>query len=269
MKIKFLLLGTSLSLIPQLTSAQCVATQDCETLGYTETSCNGGKGVKCPFGNKWACIGITAEQCSELGFIYTCSETGEIGVGKDCNGKYHECICDTSYKYSCSGTGYAGGTGAACGGKYAQCNCIAGYEWKDGSCQTMNGPQSELYYCNGVVVGVKASNMDFYVAMRDLGQMYESEARSKCAQYVFCGNLKGILPNKNQLLTVYNNKSRINSLLTTYGGIKLTESTYWTSSSSGYGGAYLLQMYNGKLTYHYITSSDDGSDYARPILTSW
>ena len=49
--IKFLLIGTSLSFIPSLTFAQCVATQDCETLGYTETSCNGGKGVKCPFGN--------------------------------------------------------------------------------------------------------------------------------------------------------------------------------------------------------------------------
>ena len=35
-------------------SAQCVATQDCATLGYTETSCENG-GIKCPFGDKWAC----------------------------------------------------------------------------------------------------------------------------------------------------------------------------------------------------------------------
>ena len=35
-------------------SAQCVATQDCATLGYTETSCENG-GIKCPFGNTWAC----------------------------------------------------------------------------------------------------------------------------------------------------------------------------------------------------------------------
>ena len=35
-------------------SAQCVATQDCATLGYTETSCENG-GIKCPFGNAWAC----------------------------------------------------------------------------------------------------------------------------------------------------------------------------------------------------------------------
>ena len=37
-------------------TAQCVATQDCESLGYTETSCENG-GIKCPFGDKWACKG--------------------------------------------------------------------------------------------------------------------------------------------------------------------------------------------------------------------
>ena len=37
-------------------SAQCVATQDCATLGYTETSCK-NDGIKCPFGNYWACKG--------------------------------------------------------------------------------------------------------------------------------------------------------------------------------------------------------------------
>ena len=34
--------------------AQCVATQDCASLGYTENSCENG-GIKCPFGNAWAC----------------------------------------------------------------------------------------------------------------------------------------------------------------------------------------------------------------------
>lgn len=53
--LKFLLLGTSLSLIPTLTNAQCVATTDCASLGYTQTSCLDGKGLKCPFGNTWAC----------------------------------------------------------------------------------------------------------------------------------------------------------------------------------------------------------------------
>ena len=79
--IKFLLLGTSLSLIPTLTFAQCVATQDCATLGYTETSCNGGKGVKCPFGNKWACLPTKESICKEEGFTLACNETGQLGGG--------------------------------------------------------------------------------------------------------------------------------------------------------------------------------------------
>ena len=29
--------------------SQCVSTQDCTALGYTETSCLNGNGVKCPF----------------------------------------------------------------------------------------------------------------------------------------------------------------------------------------------------------------------------
>ena len=86
MNIKFLLLGTSLSLIPNLTFAQCVATQDCETLGYTETSCNGGKGVKCPFGNKWACLPTKESICKEEGFTLACNETGQLGGGDSCNG---------------------------------------------------------------------------------------------------------------------------------------------------------------------------------------
>ena len=54
---KFTLLTSVLLTAPFVAgnvSAQCVATQDCATLGYTETSCENG-GIKCPFGNTWAC----------------------------------------------------------------------------------------------------------------------------------------------------------------------------------------------------------------------
>ena len=105
MKIKFLLLGASLSFIPSLTFAQCVATQDCKTLGYTETSCNGGKGVKCPFGNLWACIKSDSEFCNEYGFTLSCNEANQTPGSKACNNKYN------------------------------YCNCADGYEWKNGVCK--------------------------------------------------------------------------------------------------------------------------------------
>ena len=56
---KFTLLTSVLLTAPFVVgnvTAQCVATQDCESLGYTETSCENG-GIKCPFGDKWACKG--------------------------------------------------------------------------------------------------------------------------------------------------------------------------------------------------------------------
>ena len=263
-------MGTSLSLIPNLTFAQCVATQDCETLGYTETSCNGGKGVKCPFGNWWACL--TSEEeclklaCDKLGFTYTCTGIGEKGVGNACNGKYQGCTCDSSYQYTCTGTGYSGGSGSACGGKYTKCNCSNNYSWNGSSCQkqVLNGAQGELYYCNDTVVGVKASSMNFYVAIKDLGKMKWPDAYSLCQSYSFCGNVKGTLPTKDQLLTIYNNKSRVNTLLSTNGGTKMTEDYYWTSIDYG-GYYYLVGMHVGNEYGSYY----DNNYYARPILTSW
>ena len=60
-------------------SAQCVATTDCASLGYTEASCPNG-GIKCPFGNTWNCKGdgTTAKANCEVGWILysdkTCSK---------------------------------------------------------------------------------------------------------------------------------------------------------------------------------------------------
>ena len=157
MKIRFLLLGTSLSLIPSLTSAQCVVTQDCATLGYTETSCSGGSGVKCPFGNKWACFKSDSEVCQQYGFTLTCTETGQIGSGESCANLYKQCDCQDTYKYTCTGTGYAGGAGKACGSKYTECKCADGYIWND-SLQQCTCAIGALYYSDGTCSQNKISS---------------------------------------------------------------------------------------------------------------
>ncbi|MDO5387339.1 MAG: hypothetical protein Q4F75_08755 [Pseudomonadota bacterium] len=54
---KVILLSTTIMIAPFMAgevSAQCVATQDCASLGYTEASCPNG-GLKCPFGSTWSC----------------------------------------------------------------------------------------------------------------------------------------------------------------------------------------------------------------------
>ena len=242
----YLYLSTAIISVSLATSgnawAQCVSTQDCATLGYTETSCPNG-GVKCPFGNKWICInsGITPEQCTELGFTQTCTGTGYTGAGKDCNGKYYECTC------------------------------ASGYEWKDGSCQkqVLNGAQGNLYYCNGTVVGVKASSMNFYVALKDVGgQSCWSNASSSCNSYSFCGYLKGTLPSQGQLLTMYSNQSTINDLLRANGGSSLTTSGAYWSSTAGGSKYYIVYMSTGGTINNYM-SEYQCSFYARPILSSY
>ncbi len=266
---KFLLIGTSLSIIPLTVNAQCVATQDCATLGYTETTCNGGKGVKCPFGNKWACLPTEAEICKKNGFIESCTGAGQSGSGKSCGGFYAECSCASTYQYSCTGTGYAGGAGSACGGKYAQCTCASGYGWKDGSCQKetpTEGVVGDLYYCNGAVVAVKAPEMDFFVAMQDLGSTTWDSANRSCQNYLFCGNFKGTMPSKDQLVMMYNNKSSLNSLLSAHGGIKLTEEDPYWSSTTENGTPYYVFMSNGSVYPNYTMVNNL---YARPVLVNY
>ena len=287
---KFLLLGTSLSCFPQLAYTQCVVTEDCAALGYTETSCP-GNGVKCPFGNGWFCGGDEASICAENGFNSAWTGTGYSGgSGQPCGGKYKTCNCATnytwngsscalscssSYKYTCTGTGYAGGAGTACGGKYTQCTCSNGYEWKDESCQKKitNGPDGNLYYCNGTVVGVKGPDMDFYISMKDLGQMNWKDANNACQNYNFCNNINGSLPTEDQLYTMIltNNKHTLSRLLPTNGGVELIDGYYWSSS---YGGLInhvpsyaIMHMPDGGMGNRWGNYLD--SYYVRCILTSW
>ena len=134
----FLLIGTSLSLIPQTINAQCVATQDCATLGYTETSCSGGSGVKCPFGNKWACFKSESE--------------------------YEQQFCDKyGFTKTCTGTNQTGGASQACNGKYNYCSCADGYVWQNGVCKQSAPDYSDcvigaLYYSDGTCSQDKLSS---------------------------------------------------------------------------------------------------------------
>ena len=122
----FLLIGTSLSFIPSLTSAQCVATQDCATLGYTETSCSGGSGVKCPFGNKWACFKSESEICNDLGFTLSCTDANQTSGGsKACNGKYNICKCAANFTWNTDTKSCEANTA----------NCVIGaLYYSDGTC---------------------------------------------------------------------------------------------------------------------------------------
>ena len=73
-------------------SAECVPTPDCTELGYTTSSCEGGF-VRCPFDiSKLYCVPCDSS------YQYTCSDSGQIGSGDSCNGKYIECECADGYE---------------------------------------------------------------------------------------------------------------------------------------------------------------------------
>ena len=209
--------------------AQCVSTQDCATLGYTETSCPNG-GVKCPFGDKWFCNSGDEKICEKYGFKYDCTNANDVG-----------------------------GIGGTCNGKYSICECASKYNWVDGACTMLNGAVGDLYYCNGVVRGIKVSGMNFYVAM------------SNSSSYSFCG-LSGTVPSLSQLRLIYQNKSDLDVLFSENGGKKM-EGRYWSSDSyynedsswankTEYGYFDMTTGRSGYTQSYYI-------DYYRLILTSW
>ncbi len=47
-------------------------------------------------------------------------------------------VCSSSYKYTCSGTGYAGGVGTSCNDLYISCSCSSDYKWSGGVCLSKN-----------------------------------------------------------------------------------------------------------------------------------
>ncbi len=152
MKFQYLLIGTGLSLIPTLTSAQCVATQDCATLGYTETSCSGGSGVKCPFGNKWACFKSESEICNDLGFTLSCTGTNQTGGGsKACNGKYNICKCAANFTWNTDTKSCEANTA----------NCVTGaLYYSDGTCSNDYISNKKLL---GIVIYEKSASQNGWV----------------------------------------------------------------------------------------------------------
>ena len=156
MKIRFLLIGTSLSFIPQTINAQCVATQDCATLGYTETSCSGGTSVKCPFGNKWACFKSKEEYeqefCNEYGFTLTCTGTNQTGgASKACNGKYNICKCAANLTWNADTKSCEANTA----------NCVIGaLYYSDGTC-SQDKISSKTLLC--VVIYEKSASQNGWI----------------------------------------------------------------------------------------------------------
>ena len=231
-----LFLGTSVFFSSSLVFAQCVASQDCETLGYTEIFCNGDKGVKCPFGNKWFCFESEESICNKNGFTKSCTGVGQLGVG------------------------------GSCGGLYVECSCVDGYEWKNEICQprVTDGVHGDLFYCDGDVVAVKIPEINFYVSIKNLGRLNWALANSWSKSHFSCTE-KGRLPTVDELRFLYKYKSSINNLLSEYNGDAFENFAYWTSSEFGSAGThYYVDMSDGQ--NNRFSTGNDSLLYVHPVL---
>ncbi len=139
-------------LLSSTTYAECTPAPDCASIGYTETSCEGGF-VRCPFNiNKLLCI-----------------------------------PCDSSYKYTCSGDNMTGGTGTACGGKYASCECSGSYIWSGSACEEKpdctvgmiyysDKSCSSTYDSSKTAIGIVVKDNALVLSQKASSTMYWSDA---------------------------------------------------------------------------------------------
>ena len=276
----------------------CIPNSSTHILGGEGSAC-GGKYQRCGCEGDytWNSAANRCELNCSSNYRYDCTYSSSKhisgGAGTPCNGKYISCQCmsgytwniytgtcesecDTSYKYTCTGANQIGGSGSACGGKYTACTCQSGYTWNasSGTCTAnssgpcdgkSNGANGNYYCCNNDVVGVKTSSMNFYVAMKDIGGMNWNNAYTQSQNYSFCGNTKGTLPTKDQLVTIYNNKSSINNLLSANNGSKITSYFwYWSSSYAYTSRHYIVYMSDGDIQ----SGMDQNINYVRPILST-
>ncbi len=304
MKLKSLLLGTSLSLIPNLLYAQCVPAQSCAELGYKETANKGGC-LKCPFGNGWYCP---------------------------------QKKCDASYQYTCTGTNEQPGADK-CGDKYKSCACASGYEWKDGKCQTKGAilGQCTGYAKNcaigqilnsdgtcttnkesdktpiGVIVYIGSDNCgyamtassiatgiawgnygtdisslpnytswssaikDFDVSGNTTKIIQTGSSNNYPAAYAALNYApstapiskgKWMLPTAGILNSLYTNLNAINNTISKLGGTQLTNDNehIWSSSEYDLSSAWIFCTGNGRNGVNYSRKSDTVERYVRPVI---
>ncbi len=304
MNIKSLLIGTSLSLIPNLLYAQCSPAQNCAELGYKETANKGGC-LKCPFGNGWYCP---------------------------------QKKCDASYQYTCTGTNEQPGADK-CGDKYKSCTCASGYEWKDGKCQIKGAilGQCTGYAKNcaigqilnsdgtcttnkesdktpiGVIVYIGSDNCgyamtassiatgiawgnygtdisslpnytswssaikDFDVSGNTTKIIQAGSSNNYPAAYAALNYApsaaptskgKWMLPTAGILNSLYTNLNAINNTISKLGGTQLTNDNehIWSSSEYDLSSAWIFCTGNGRNGVNYSRKSDTVERYVRPVI---
>ena len=240
--------------------AQCVATQDCASLGYTEASCPNG-GIKCPFGNTWSCKGeATAPKANcEVGWILysdkTCSSTENRDITKTPIGVVF----------------YKNPNG---GGMALALKKLSGYKWLTENCSTLDE-------CPSVYVNYGEFYNDFDSCgntqkIVDFGDASRFPAAWAAHNYTTAGTKAGdwCLPSSGTLDLIMDNQ---NAILETLRNLNVYESypfetfsSNLTVSSSSAGDLYIDPVCLSPSGSYYIISTCDNNiytiGYVRPVI---
>ena len=114
-------------------SGQCPAYYNQDTCVFND------KYLKCDANGWCRDNGYTLSSCSSPKVLNTQCPNG-LSL-------YKSCVCPSTYKYTCNGTGYSLGKGTACDGKYTECVCSVQYNWNGSSCAYCG--DAYKYTCSG------------------------------------------------------------------------------------------------------------------------
>ena len=185
----------------QTSEINCTPAPDCASLGYTESSCPDGAGLKCPFGNKWFCI---TDFCPNQGTLDSCPSPYTCTLEK-CSNKYYKSGCQSGYDWNASSktcTKQCANKGTltscpspftctleTCSGKYYKSGCQSGYTWNSSS-QTCTAQcsSSYKYSCSGGdhVIGGSGIDCDglYQSCVCEDGYMwFECMGKAYCAEW--------------------------------------------------------------------------------------
>ncbi len=260
MKLKFLLIGTSLSLIPQYATAQCAVT-DCQQLGYTSLkSCDGG--LKCPFGEYWACPKV--EEKAVLGACTGYAKNCAIGQILNSDG-----TCTTDKVSGKTPIGVIIAIKDNCGWAMTASVIATNLKWSTKEVATGIGTTpdwttaiTDFEACVNTQKIIQQGNSSEYPAA------WAAVNYSPIAAPVTKG--KWCLPAPGMLNSLYTNFYAINNTISKLGGKQLTHDIpVWSSSESDYFTAWAFwpgaAVCNCGVT-RYVKYLNDSGSVVRPVI---
>ena len=260
MKLKFLLIGTSLSLIPQYATAQCAVT-DCQQLGYTSLkSCDGG--LKCPFGEYWACPKV--EEKAVLGACTGYAKNCKIADILNSDG-----TCTANKESGKTPIGVIIAIKDNCGWAMTASVIATNLKWSTKEVATGIGTTpdwttaiTDFEACVNTQKIIQQGNSSEYPAA------WAAVNYSPIAAPVTKG--KWCLPAPGMLNSLYTNFYAINNTISKLGGKQLTHDIpVWSSSESDYFTAWAFwpgaAVCNCGVT-RYVKYLNDSGSVVRPVI---